>query len=296
MDLLSIARKIWRYKLLTLPVVLLTLCGVVYVVAIKKPVYEASSSYILINPPAPPSDEQIARDPALGRIHADNPYTRFSDQTVVVQVLASSMANESVKRALLTAGAEPRYKVESASGFGSSSGPIVKVTAQGTTPEVAVRSARLVGNAVNRKLQDMQQAQGVDPKYQIKANLVNTSDGAQLQASGQLRALVGVLGLGTLLLFLVVSMGDAVTTLRMERAGRSAASPLAPDDQPWHAEEGQSGGGSALDPEEWSDFDGASLGGAEPVEHFPDHDSDPESNGSSAERLEHGRWHTPGMS
>ena len=45
MDLLSIARKIWRYKLATLPVLLLILCGAIYVVALKEPVYEASSSF-----------------------------------------------------------------------------------------------------------------------------------------------------------------------------------------------------------------------------------------------------------
>ena len=57
MNLLSIARKIWRYKLATLPVVLLTLFGAAYVVAVKEPVYEASSSYVLINPPTPPTPE-----------------------------------------------------------------------------------------------------------------------------------------------------------------------------------------------------------------------------------------------
>jgi hypothetical protein len=290
MDLLSIARKIWRYKLLTVPVVLLMLCGAVYVVAIKQPVYQASSSYILINPPAPPTPEQIARDPALGRIHADNPYTRFSDQTVVVQVLSSSMANESVKRALLKAGADPRYKVEPDSGFGFSS-PILKVTAQGTTPEVALKSAELVGNALIRELQGMQQAQGVDPQYRIRANKVSAPDGAQLQASGQLRALVGVLGLGTILLFVVVSVGDAITNLRMERAGRSAASPLAPTasplaphDQPWPPEEGQSAGLSALDPGDWSEFEEGQLSGADPVEPFPDQAPDA-LNGSSARGL-----------
>src|ERR671924_299599 len=265
MNLLSIARKIWRYKLLTLPVVLLTLCGAVYVVAIKEPVYEASSSYILINPPAPPTPEEVARDPSLARINADNPYTRFSDQSVIVEVLASSMANESTKRALLNAGADPRYKVERASQFGYSS-PILKITAQGSGPVVAVKSAKLVGNAVTRQLAQMQQAEGVDPTYRIKAHKVETPAGAQLRASGQLRSLVGILGLGAVLLFLVVSVGDAVTTLRMERGGRSAPSPMAAGEGPWPAEQGRSEGLTALDAEDWPDFDEGSLGNGEPVQ------------------------------
>lgn len=51
--LLQISRKIWRYRVVTLPVLALTLLGAFYVVAIKKPEYSATTSYVLINPPAP---------------------------------------------------------------------------------------------------------------------------------------------------------------------------------------------------------------------------------------------------
>jgi hypothetical protein len=288
MNLLSIARKLWRYKLLTVPVVLLTFCGAVYVVAFKEPVYEASSSYILINPPAPPTPEDVARDPSLGRINADNPYTRFSDQSVIVEVLASSMANESAQRALLNAGADPRYMVERASQFGYSS-PILKITAQGSSPEVAIRSAKLVGNEVTRHLEEMQQAEGVDSMYRIKANKVEAPEGAQLKASGQLRSLLGVLGLGAVLLFLVVSVGDALTTFRMERAGRSARSPLAVGEGALSAQEGRSGGVTALVPEEWSEFDEGPLDSDEPVQLFPEHDPDAMTGASSGRRVRHRR-------
>jgi hypothetical protein len=288
MNLLAIARKIWRYKLLTVPVVLLVLCGAVYVVAVKEPVYEASSSYILINPPAPPTPEEVARDPSLAGINSDNPYTRFSDQSVIVEVLASSMANESAQRALLEAGADPRYKVEPASEFGFSS-PILKITAQGPTPEVAVRSAKLVGGAITRELQNMQQAEGVDSEYRIRAHKVETPEGAQLRASGQLRSLVGVLGLGAVLLFLVVSVGDAVTALRRERGGRSAPSPLGAAEGTWSGQEDRSEALTALDAEEWSELDEDPLG--EPVQLFPDHDRETMTSASSARRLRQRRQH-----
>ena len=48
-------------------------CGAVYAVAVKDPVYEAKSSYVLINPPAPPTAEEIARDPALGTCERRQP-------------------------------------------------------------------------------------------------------------------------------------------------------------------------------------------------------------------------------
>jgi capsular polysaccharide biosynthesis protein len=271
MDLVSIARKLWRFKLVTLPVVLLTLCGAVYVVAVKEPVYEASSSYILINPPAPPTAEDVAGDPALGRINSDNPYTRFSDQSVIVEVLASSMAGKATQQALLKAGADPRYKVAPTSAFGYSS-PIVQITAQGASPAVAIGSAKLVGDALNRELAHMQQAEGVDSHYRIKAQQVDAPDGAQLRASGQLRMLVGVLALGVVLLFVVVSLADAVTTLRTERIGRAAPSRLAANGEPWSARDDRAEGLSALDPEDWSELDEEPADSDQLINLFPDHD------------------------
>ena len=48
MDLFIIARKVWRYKLFTLPVIVLTIFAAAYVMAVKQPLYEATSSYLLI--------------------------------------------------------------------------------------------------------------------------------------------------------------------------------------------------------------------------------------------------------
>jgi hypothetical protein len=268
MDLLAIARKIWRYKLVTLPVVLLSLFGAVYIVAVKEPVYEASSSYILISPPDPPTEEAIARNPALGRINADNPYTRFSDQSVMIEVLAGSTTSASAQRALLKAGADPRYTVEPASAFGYSS-PIVKVTAQGSSPEVAMASAKLVGTALTGELSRMQQAKGVDPQYRLRAQQIDAPDSAVLRASGALRMLVGVLVLAAVLLFVVVSLADALSTFRRERTGRAAPAPLGANGQAWSAQDDRDEGLHALDAEDWSEFDDEPAH-SELINLFPD--------------------------
>jgi len=224
MDLLLIARKVFRHKLITLPILALTLCGAVYVLAVKDPVYEASSSYVLINPPAPPTAEQVARNPALGRIRSDNPYTRFSDQGVVIDVLTRSLGSEMARRTLVKAGADPRYTVASGAGFGSSS-PIVQVTGIGPSPAAAIRTANVVGHAVTGELDRMQRAKNVDSAYRISALQVEVPDDARLRASGQLRMLVGVLALGGILLFVALSITDALDNLLRER--RMA---LAPDE------------------------------------------------------------------
>jgi hypothetical protein len=276
MDLLSIARKLWRYKLLTLPVVLLTLAGAIYVVAVKEPVYEASSSYILINPPAPPTEEDIARNPALGRLNADNPFARFSDESVIVEVLASSMANESTKETLVKQGADPRYKVEPASALGFSS-PILKIKAQGATAQAAVRSAELVGDAVTGELRRMQRAKDVDRDYWINSEQVDAPDGAELRASGQLRMLVGVLALGVILLFVVVSVADGVSALRRERLAPVAPAGLAGNGEPWPAYDSRGNGLSALEPADWSEYDDEPADGEQLIDLFPD--GEPGANG-----------------
>jgi hypothetical protein len=229
MDLLMIVRKIWRYRLVTLPVIVVTVFGGAYAYLAKESVYEASASYVLINPPDPPTDQEIARQPALGRVNADNPYTRFTDQSVVVQVLARAATGESARQALTKAGADDRYRVEPGDEFGYST-PIVEITGVGSSPGAAIRTAEVVGDGVTKELDRMQKARGVDPGYWIKTQLVNAPDNAELKASGQLRVLIAVLALGTVLLFVIVSLGDAVTTLRAERmkpaAGEDAPIPL----------------------------------------------------------------------
>jgi hypothetical protein len=221
MDLLLIARKIWRHKLVTVPVILLTIVGAAYAVAVKQPLYEATSSYLLINPPAAPTADEIARNPALGKIHFDNPYTRFADQSVVIDVLARSMNSDSARTALVKAGADQRFIVEAATRFGATS-PIVQITGTGATPQAAIKTAEIVGHGVIGELDRMQATQKVDPKYRITTQQVESPDGPRLQASGQLRMLVGVLVMGVIGLFVVISITDALEMFARERRAARA--------------------------------------------------------------------------
>ena len=216
MYLLQISRKIWRYRIVTLPVIALTLLGALYIVVGKAPVYKVSSSYVLINPPPPPTADEIARDPALGRVNANNPYTQFSDESVIVSLLSNSLSNDTARQALSNAGADPRYTVapDVALGFSSS---VVEVTGVGSSPQAAVKTAELVGTALARELQRLQASQNVDPSYMIKTQQVVAPEGPTLQLSSMARPLIAVLVFGAILLLVVVSAAEAVETLRAER-------------------------------------------------------------------------------
>ena len=265
MNLLLIAQKVWRYKFATLPILAFVLVGAFYVVAIKTPVYEAGSTYILVNPPAPPSESAIARDPTLGQIDSDNPYTRYSDQSVVVQVLASRLSSEESRKKLESGGADPTYTVAPSPEFGFSA-PILQITGTGSSAAAAVRTANLVGAAVTRELGRMQAVQRVAPKYRIVTQQVVAPHDAKLKASGKLRSLVAVFALGAILLFIVVSVADALAALRKERdrdqmddvlgfpmAVGAPVEPLVPaggdDERRWRVRRRLGAGGSLHDPD-----------------------------------------------
>ena len=100
MDLISIFRAVWRHKLVTIPVILFTCLGAFYVVAIKAPVYQASASFALVYPPAPPTAAQVAADPKLAEINTSNPLLAYSDPSAVSQIVISLVSTPSSQQAL----------------------------------------------------------------------------------------------------------------------------------------------------------------------------------------------------
>ena len=215
MSLLLILRKIWKYKLVTFPILAFVLVGSFYVVAMTAPTYQTSATYILVNPGPPPTETQIARNPALGRINWDNPYTRFSDQAVLAQLLASRLSNEESRSSLVKQGADPGYTAAPSAEFGFSA-PILEITGTGTTPAAALKTTDLVGRALTRQLDQMQEQRNVDERYRITMEAVATPGVPTLKASGKLRRLVAVLVLGVILLFVAISVLEALGALRAE--------------------------------------------------------------------------------
>jgi hypothetical protein len=227
MDVVSIFRAIWRHKFATIPVILFTCLGAFYVVAIKTPVYQASASFALVYPPAPPTQEQIAADPALAKIPTANPLLGYSDPSAVTQIVISLVGTSSSQQALLKAGAGTQYQIGPSAG----SSEIIQVTGVGPTAQAALRSAGLVTKAAENALYRVQANQGVNPRYMIKSYQLQVPGQAAQKLSSKLRTLIGVLGLGVLLLFIAISIAEAMRKKRAEPYGtngvalRSAVKP-----------------------------------------------------------------------
>ncbi|HWF51146.1 MAG TPA: Wzz/FepE/Etk N-terminal domain-containing protein [Solirubrobacteraceae bacterium] len=218
MDLVEIMGKIWRHKLATIPVLILTVAGLAYTTVIKPKVYQAQASYLLIPPPQAPTPQQIAAHPALAKVNTNNPYVRFNDLTVIVSLLAQTETSNTTRNQLVAQGADPNYQIGPNVQFGTD--PIIQITGSGPTPAAAIKSATVVGKSTIQMLTTLQAQQGVNSTYMISALPLTAPSGATLQVSSLLRTAVSVLALGVIVLFIVVSTLSGIEERREQRRPR----------------------------------------------------------------------------
>jgi len=232
-DLLSIAVSLWRHKIATLAVILLTGAGVAYVVVVQPSQYETTATMLLVPPPRAPTNEQVLADPSLKDVNTDNPYTRAYDPGIVINVVSTIVNSDTLRTQLVARGADSRYEVSQTARYGFSS-PVAEVHATGASSLAARRTATLVIEAIRDELEMIQSSEDVDPRYFITTRLVDAPAPGVLQASGKLRGLIAVMGLGVLGLFTVVSTADAIARVRAERAAAREDDPPQPldDDEP----------------------------------------------------------------
>lgn len=200
MDLLSIASAIWRHKLATMPVLLLTLIGVFYVYEVKPPVYQAQASVLLFDPPASAGN---------------NPYVNYGSLPVVADVLISLVTSQSGQQALVAAGADPRYQVQLSPAFDSP--PIIQVTGVGSGPQAAISSANLVSSAIAADLFGMQADKHVASRAMIGSQQLVRPVQATKSSSGKLRTLIAVLAAGALALLVAVSLAETLARRRRDK-------------------------------------------------------------------------------
>lgn len=219
MDLLSIVQAVWRHKFVTIPVILFTCLLAFYFAVIKAPVYQASESFALVYPPAPPTATQIAANPKLGKVNTANPLLAYSDPSAVTQIVISLAGTSSSQQALVKAGAGTQWQITPSAG----SSEILDVSGVGPTAQAALLSASLVTKAAEHALYQVQANQGVDPAYMIKSYQLDIPSQAAQKLSSKLRPLVAVLGVGLLLLFIAISVAEAITSRRGKPPGNYRA-------------------------------------------------------------------------
>jgi capsular polysaccharide biosynthesis protein len=238
MDVISIAEMLWRRKVVTIPVLLLTLLGAFYVIKVKAPVYQAQSS-LLIVPPGTPTSSQIAADPALAKINPNNPYVTYNDLSVVADTVIDVVTDPASEQSMAAQGADPGYSLQLSTDYGNP--PIIDITGIGKTPQIAMRSAELVTKAAQADLLSLQRTQGVNSYYMITGTQLITPTQATTSVSGKLRTLIAVLSVGLLVLFAGVSLVEALERRRRGQAGGARARQREPEREPQRQEEPRAG-------------------------------------------------------
>jgi capsular polysaccharide biosynthesis protein len=204
MDLLMIISKIWKYKLVTIPLIVLTVLGLFYELEIKPPIYQASANVLLVSPPGTTG------------ININNPFVNNNDNylTDLANVMVSLVASASSQHALVNSGADPRYQVIQTSD--TSVLPIIQITGVGSSAEKAILSANLVAGAIKENLAQVQKARHVPNRDMITADEIVPPANAESSLSGKLRTMIAILGLGFLLLLVVISASEGRERRRAE--------------------------------------------------------------------------------
>lgn len=203
MDVLTIVTTMWRNKVLSSALVLATVGGCLLAWMAVPPVYEASGSYALEFPEPAPTQAQVERDPTLATVRADNPYLRFGDPTVAIEIVVRRVMEARYRDELSALGADPRYEVRPSARFGAG-GPIIDVYAAGDTPDAAATTLELVGEALTTEL-DVIQREDVDSAYRFGLRPVESPATLYERPYGRARAVAGVLALGALLMIVMVA-------------------------------------------------------------------------------------------
>jgi hypothetical protein len=214
MDVFTIGGTLWRHKWVSIPLVLLTLLGMVYVLALRPPTYQAKADILLTNPPASHTAFQIAQEPSLAKMN--NPLANLSSLTYVAEVLINSVTAPAAKAELTRAGVSG-YQAVLDNASESNVPPAIDVAATDRKAHAAMRSAQLVASAISSELVQLQASQHVQNKYMITAVEYVTPSSAT-KSSGNLETAAGVAAIGLIALLVAVSMAQGRAEQKNRRA------------------------------------------------------------------------------
>ena len=194
MNISSLLRVLWRRRLVVIPMAVLSFGLCVGAVIVAPPTYRSSASVVLLNPPALPATTALS--PQIPTA-AQNPYVRFGDLSVMVDVLVRVVDSEPVKKSMKAAGLDGTFQVAANRDFYR--GPIIDVSAESRTATKAVEGANIVIAELQKQLKTLQEQTGTEPGYFIKAQGVVPAGRATTVFSPTLRLLLLVAGVGIIL-------------------------------------------------------------------------------------------------
>jgi capsular polysaccharide biosynthesis protein len=215
MDLLNIFSTLRRHKIILLVILLLTIGGCAFVVLGIPPQYQTQAQFVVVEPPAPPSDADIQANPELGKLNTNNPYLRLPNPSIVVDVLSQRVSSDTVRQSLIDAGADRNYEIAATNAIGS--GLVIQVTGTGTSAAGASKTLQLVTDRMKVELHAMQKVNGADDRFLFQALPISPPTPPLRKVTGTLRSLIAVAAAGVVFLFGAISVAEAVPARRQRR-------------------------------------------------------------------------------
>jgi capsular polysaccharide biosynthesis protein len=222
MDLFTIAATLWRHKLVTIPIIVITLIGAAYIIIVKPPTYTSNAEVLLVNPPPPPTTAQIAADPKLGKVNTNNPYLAYGTLVQVADIVIDVANSPTAGQALQGDGVSSKFTVALENSFQNP--PVIQVSGTGTSSAMAVNTATLVTAEVIEALRQIQVAQKVNPAYMITSEEFVKPTVATTSSSSKLRTLIGFAAGGLILMLIAVSIAQSLEKRRKPRKAAPARS------------------------------------------------------------------------
>lgn len=216
MDLSTLLRAVWQFKITSLVIIVMTLAAAVGVLKMTPPTYTATSSYLIVAPPDPPTDAQLLADPSLRHLNYENPFNRYGSNGVILDVVAHTTTSDRERQAVVAAGGDKRYDVSPEATYGPGSS-ILDISVTANSASQALLTSRLVADAMVKEMQDVQDAEKVDPHWMFTTRPISNPSQASPVYSGTMRAVVGVMLLGGIVLILALSLRMGAAARRRPR-------------------------------------------------------------------------------
>ena len=215
MDLITIAKSLWRVKWVSLVLLLATIGGGIGVIVAVPPTYEATGSYLFFQPAAVPTT-----NPKTGEVESDNPFLRFGDPSVLLNVVARRVSDTESTERLVKKGASTDFTVQPSTRYGFSS-PIIDINAQADSADLAINTVNLVGKAVADEVIAVQAEEGADARYMVTPRPIEIPQEATQRLARPLRMLLAVFALGGISMLMLAAIVQSWT----QRGSRQTADP-----------------------------------------------------------------------
>ncbi|MQY03466.1 YveK family protein [Actinomadura macrotermitis] len=237
MDLLDSLNILLRRWVLTVPLLLLTISGVVAAFLLLPWSYEAKANAVFL------------ASPLQAKQAGGNPWLVFDGSlTVTAEVVGREMMDARTVADLKARGLTSEYLVAVAA---NTTGPVLEITVTGSDARNTEGTLAALTAMIPQKLERIQAENGVTPRARITSKVVTSSPRADLKATDKIRNVALLLFVGGAMTVAVPLFVESVASRRQQRDRDRRPAPFQPPALPpgnGGGDEVRSGNGSFAPP------------------------------------------------